>query len=428
VKRLRTLAPLLLLLVGVAAGCTGTSENIPPLLLALGRQDPTNSSGYQMVLLEDNFPNQPRFSVVTGSEQPLPYPAVASDVVDRAGTRSAMVVLTRELTGNSPASSLVEFQLAGIDPATPSDFHETLRLQLTGGTSPVFGGSSGPWCFSHVTVSRDGRYVYLIDDPNACSSSPTSGTPGLSVPIRLYQVDTQTSGGDPTEIVQSPIQPTAPLDDQATTGETLYFLVNSINNAQLYSVPVPYLPSQDSPATIGTTFPGYDQLALRSNGSDLVTVTNSSPYGPPTDYSSNLESLTLPLSNVASTVKTVNGARTLALDPTGFTQSVAVAGYNQIAAHSSPTDKAPSETVSSDDVTGVAAAVDPSNNFGYVVDNGRIVLLDLITAESPSQRWYWTYPSAQYPNPSADQLQLPKDAGGRYVTALAWARSKIPIP
>lgn len=427
-SRLRTLAPLLLLLVGVVAGCTGTSENVPPLLLAIGRQDPANPAVSQMVLVEDNFPGQPRFSVLTSSERPLPYPAVASDVVDRAGTRSAMVVLTRQLVGTAPASALVVFQLSRIHPTTPTAFHETNRVQLTGGTNPVFNNSSGPWCFSHITVSKDGRYAYLIDDPNACASTPTTGSPGLSVPIRLFQVDMQSSTGNPTEIVQSPIQPTAPLDDQNATQETLYFLVNAVNNAQLYSVPVPFIPSQDRPSTIGTTFEGNDQLALRSNGDELITVTNSDPYGTPANVSSNLESLALPLGGVAAKVAAVNGARTLAMDPTGFTQSVVVAGYNQSSVYATPTDKSPAETPSYYGLTGVAAAIDPTNAFGYVLDDGRIVLLDLSAATSSGERWYWAYPYAQDPSPPSSALQLPKDAAGRYVTALAWARSQIPVP
>ena len=175
-RRLRTLAPLLLLLVGVVAGCTGTSENVPPLLLAVGRQDPTNPSASQMVLVEDNFTtNQATLrtlTVVPGSARPLPYPAVASDVVDRAGARSSMVVLTRDLSGGtSPSSALATFNLVGIDPAAPTAFAQQSTTALSGAAGDAL-QSYAPVCPTGVTVSATGRYVTLLDDPAACNDSP----------------------------------------------------------------------------------------------------------------------------------------------------------------------------------------------------------------------------------------------------------------
>ncbi len=200
-RRLRTLAPLLLLLAGVVAGCTGTSENVPPLLLAVGRQDPTNPSASQLVLVEDNFTtNQSTartLTVVPGSARPLPYPAVASDVVDRAGARSSMVVLTRDLSGGtSPSSALVTFNLVGIDPAAPTAFARQSTTPLTGAAGDAL-QSYAPLCLTGVTVSATGRYVTLLDDPRACNDT-------VRYP-QLFQLDTQTGSVQPV-VLSSGVQ------------------------------------------------------------------------------------------------------------------------------------------------------------------------------------------------------------------------------
>lgn len=399
-----------LALATVLAGCTGTTENVPPLLLAVGRQDPTNASAYQMVLVEDDFPNQPRLVLVPNSAVALPYAAVASDVVDRAGARTDMVVLTRDPNGGpAPASALVRLALTGIDPTAPTAFTAGTPLQLTGGVTPVFSGSAGPWCFSSVTVSRDGRYAFLIDDPNACAASPLVGAV-----VRLYQLDT--SNGQVTQIApSSPVQATAPLDDQADVKERLTYLVSGTGDAQVYQVDVPYAASQGAPTLLGT-LPGTTQLALRSNGSELLAITNSQPYGTPVGASSSLEATALPVKGAGKSIATVDGARAMAADPTGLNPRVVVAGYQQSAVHASPTDTKFITTPTNYGLTGVAVAMDPLNNFGYVVGNGRIVLLDLLDAQ-------------QYGVSNAiptTELTLPQDAGGRYLTAVAWARALIP--
>lgn len=414
---LRALTPLLLL-VGIVTGCTGTTENVPPLLLALGRYHP-GTTNPEMVLLEDNYPNQPRFTVVPNSERSLPYAAVASDVVDRAGSRSTLVVLTRDLSGGtSPASALVTFQFSGINPSAPSDFKKSATIQLPGVANSAFNGV--PPCFDGVSVSQSGQYVYLMDNPDACDDTSTQ-------PARLFQFNTATA--TITEIVQSPMQPTTPLDDQANTGEKLYFLVSGTTYAQLYTVPVPYDPATDSPTPLTATLPGTDQLALKDNGSALVTITNFQPYGPPMyGVTSNLESLTLPPTGTPSDVPTADGARTLAVDPTGFTAGTVVAGYQQIFVHASPSDNSPATTSPGYGLTGVAAALDPINRFGYVIANGQIVLLDLDNAALNRQPWYKTFPNYSDPSPAASELQLPTDAAGKYVTTLSWTRARVPPP
>ena len=416
-RRLRALAALLALPLLVTA-CTGTSENVPPLLLAVGRVDATSGKP-QMVLVEDGFnpaggtPN-PRLSVLESSARNVTYAPVAADVVDRTGSRSSVYVLTRDLAGGTdPASVLLRFNLAGIDPAAPSAFSQTAKIDLTGAPGDVL-QSEAPACFTGLTVSRSGRYVTLLDDPGACGD--TTRFP------RLFQLDTQ--AGTFVPVVKAGVQnvlPATPFDDQAATDETLYLLQPGTTNAQVWTDPVPH------DATLlqqATTLPSQDQLALRSDGTNLVAVTNGDRYNPTANGPSTLEAVN-PVSLGSSTqVDTVPGARVLAVDPTGAQSEAVVAGYDQIALHKDATTKLASDatTPTSYDYTGVAAAIDPTEGFAYVVGNDRIVILDLLNFEA-QRSWY---PSPYYV-PTLD-LNLPTDATGRYVTALAWTRAAGPTP
>lgn len=416
----------LLALAGVLVGCTGTTESVPPLLLVLGRLGPA-SGNPELTLIEDNFPNQPRFTVVASSQRSLPYNAVADDVTDRSSPNRAtgssnLVVLTRDNSGAN--SALVTFGLSGIDPSNPTAFAQVSYLQLTGGTNPAFtssNGGPGPWCFSELSVSLSGRYVYLIDDPNACAAYPTAGAP-----VRLYQLDTSTRAV--TAILSGyNVQATAPYDDQAQTNEQAYFLVSATTYAQLWAVPVPFDPGRDSPAQVAT-MPGTSQLALMSNGSALLSVTNANPYGAPSSgAASDLESLAFPPGGTASSVNTVDSARALAVDPTSGASELVVPGYDRIAVHASPSDSPPAETASGDGLSGVAATIDPANVFGYVANNGYLVLLDLPNAGSSGGNWYQSTTNPSLPTyVPANELRLPADAAGRYVSVLAWTRTNVP--
>lgn len=409
----------------VLVACTGTTENLPPLLLAVSRVYGAGSAP-QMVLVEDSYNSSNASAtssssptVLNGSAEPLPYPAVASDTVDRAGNRPAVIVLTRDLAGGtSPASALVTFNLTGIDPASPTAFRQTSLLQLTGGTTPLFSGTGGPWCFSGISVSLTGRFVYLVDDPNACLSSPTPGAV-----VRLYQVDTATRQATEVAPPSSPLLPTVPFDDQQSSpNESLYVAVQGVQGsfAQLWKVPVPYDSTQwTQPATMT----GTDQLALKGSGTTLLTATNASPYGTPTQgVPSAIDSLSLPASGGGTSVATIDGVRAMAVDPTGASTQVVVAGYDRSAVLAKPSDAQPeAETPSYYGLTGVAATMDYRNNYAYVINNGTIVRLDLLSLGTSSSGWYAKF------SLSTD-LALPTDAGGRYLAALSWARAIAAAP
>lgn len=426
----RGLIPLLLL-TGIVTGCTGTTENVPPLLLAIGRQDPTNASAYQMVLVEDNYTaNQSTtraLTVVPNSARPLAYPAVASDVVDRTGTRSTMVVLTRQLSGTnastSPVSFLRFFNLQGIDPTSPSAFQEqsSRAIELTGTTGDPFYNSGA--CFTSVQISYDGRYAALLSSPQACD--PASGNPPA-----LYVLDTQSPTTHYQIAAPNPLLDVTPFDDQAQLGEQLYFLVQGgavggASNAELYSFEVPYDPTVQ-PADAQLSLPGIDQTTLTSNGSQLVALTNPDPYTTPSYQASFVQAVSLAGSNPqGQQVATVFGARAFAVDPSSATQQIVVAGFDasgdgEITVHPDPTTTATATTPYYYDYTGVAATIDPINRFGYVVDENQIVVLDLLSITGGSTTWY---------KPFTLTLPLPTNtATSHYETALTWTRAKGTTP
>jgi hypothetical protein len=221
-------------------------------------------------------------------------------------------------------------------------------------------------------------------------------------------------------------QPTVPFDDQRSTGETLSFLVPGTNNAQVYSDPVPHDASQ---AAIVATLPGQEQLALVGSGGGLAAATNPDPYTPGTYLQSYVQTVTPGLMTPAGTqVDTVFGATALAIDPTGATSQVVVAGHSssgtgEIAVHPDPGTKATAVTPYAYGLTGVAAAIDPVNRFAYVVDNERVVVVDLLTVASQQGIWYRSFDFS-----SAADLPLPTDPDGRYLTTVQWARAKPTTP
>lgn len=428
----RGLAPLILL-SGVLAACTGTTENVPPLLLAVGRLDPSTSQP-EMVLVEDNFTaNQstPRtLTVVPNSARTLAYPAVSADVVDRTGTRSTLVVLTRQLSGSGattdPVSALRFYAFQGIDPASPTAFQLLRTVQLTGASGDPFYQSGA--CFTSVQISYDGRYAALLSDPQTCA--PNSGNPPA-----LYSLDTQNTSAHYQIAPNQPLLAAAPFDDQAQVGEKLYFLISGgvggASNAEIWSTPVPYDPTAVPPiADTQASLPGLQQTELTNDGSQFVALTNQNPYQ--TNYmASYLEAVTPGTSiTTGQQVATVNDARAMAIDPSGATQQVVVAGYygstgfGQTAVHPDPTHMPTATTPYTYGYTGVAAAIDPVNRFGYVVNDNQIVVLDLLSVTTdPTSLWY--KPFSFSPN----DLQLPQNpATGRYVTALDWTRAKSTTP
>ncbi len=198
------------------------------------------------------------------------------------------------------------------------------------------------------------------------------------------------------------------------------------NDAQVWADPVPHDTSLEKQVA---SLPGQDQIALSTNGTDLVAVTNPYLYASGTYAQSYVQTVTPGLLTPAGTqIDTIYGANVLAIDPSGATSQVVVAGhsstgYGQIAVHPDPGTKATATTLAYAGYTGTAAAIDPVNRFAYVVDNERIVVLDLLSIANQPNGWYKAFDFS-----STSDLALPRDATGRYETALAWTRAKPTTP
>lgn len=188
---------LVALAVCVAAlnGCTGTFEEGAPLVLLVATAPSGPDDGGAIVAYLVEPPGAATLRSVTplgpaDLATDLTLPIAAWDWVDRdalgvgAGLgRTRLVVLAsdRAQPAASRSARLHRYDVAAFDPATPS-----LSPVAPGPLSLVVDGAwdeasvpsddgvvlpNDEPCLSGVSVSRDGRYVALLDDPAACGST-----------------------------------------------------------------------------------------------------------------------------------------------------------------------------------------------------------------------------------------------------------------
>ena len=218
-----------MVLVGALASCTGTFEEGAPLVLLVATAPASTGDGGAIVAYLVEPPGAATLRSVTpigptDLAPDLTLPIRAWDWVDRdalavgAGLgRTTLVVLASDTTSASAQrrASLHRYDLAGFDPATP-----TLSPV---GPAPVSLVVDGAWddtsvpidegvllpndepCLTGASVSREGRYVALLDEPSACGQ--TLGDASLL----LLDLD------GPTLVWASPVEgvaPVAPYIDQ----------------------------------------------------------------------------------------------------------------------------------------------------------------------------------------------------------------------
>lgn len=399
-------------LVLTLGGCTGTSEVSAPLLLVTGIQDAsTTPATPQLALVEDAYsPTQPtadRLRFVAGSRRDLPEPAVALDFRDRAGDRDVAAVLTRALSGATPSSHLLFFDVAGVAPAAPAAFAERTgeRLELTGGPDALLRddvlsgfGLPGGACPDAVQVSRDGSLVAVLDARDAC-------TPGDTL-TNLFLIDR--SGSTPTVSVVTPAAPVLPVPpylDQGRLREALDFLVQGTSRAQVYRKVLP----DGTPGQVGQLTLPYDP----SNPLRDATGTGTTFLAVAPDR---LLSVEVAANGAAGDVATVSNTRALAVDPTGATPQVLVLGATRTAVHANPTDGEPSELSAS----GYGVALDPVNRFGYVSADGAISIIDLLALPTSGSS------ASAVITLALPELSFPERSDGTPVTVLGWARAALP--
>ncbi len=401
IARARTLAlACVALLLGLSA-CTGTFEATEPLLLVVGLED--GGGAPQVALIEDRFSpvqsTSDRLVLLEDSRRPLPYPAVSADVIQRAGLRSELVLLTRELDVAAPQSELRFFDLDGIDPADPVGFdvstqHPTVVLSGAPGALLDEAGGVGA-CPTAVQASRDGRYIAVLDNRRVCSGV------GSDL-VTLYLIDVNAS---PPAIVFSsggqPLVAAAPFLDQAGGDEHLYYLVSGINTMLIYRMT---LPSGSSSPYLGLSLPGTEASVLRADRDMLVALS-----------ATQLRSVKAVAGAPAGLATTVTGARALAVDATGTTEQLVVVGSSQTAVHASPADAKPTLLSFSGD----AAVIDPLNRFAYVMRDQVLYIVDLLAVTAGNS-------GGLFAGTSLPELNLPQEDGAS-VAVMEWTRAVTPI-
>lgn len=404
-RRLGGLALACLALAAALAGCTGTSETTAPYLLVVGLDDPSATpAGPQLALVEDQYsPLQAtteRLTLVAGSRRALPYPAVGSDVTHRAGARERLAVLTRDLGGGAaPASALLFFDLADIDPTNPVAFAPsatpgTLQLTGAGGILESVPGVSGAPCPSAVQVSTDGSLAAILDDRGACSGNANDL-------VYLYLVDVAARTAS-VVLPSAPLLPAGPYLDQADGDEHLYFLEEGIDSARLFRMT---LPDGNPGPYQSVTLKGTNQRVLTGTSATLVALRPGQ-----------LEAVDPASTTTVTNVATVSGSHALAVDPTTATSQILVLGTSQSAVHADAADDKPVKL----EVTGVAGAIDPVNRFAYELQDGGVVaVLDLLQIAGGGS-------GAPFRRFSVPELVLPRTAAGDTIGVLSWARAALP--
>ncbi len=165
---------LLASVLGALTACTGSFEPPSPTLLIVGYQN----DGAKVALIQDDLLVNPnRLTFLPGSVRPLPAPGVDYDIVDREGSRRALVVLSRSVGTGSATASLTTLSLTGIDPANPVNFAQQSTVVINDFT-PVPEQAPGPgqnptpvqniFCPSRVQVTQGGDYAAVLNNPSLC--------------------------------------------------------------------------------------------------------------------------------------------------------------------------------------------------------------------------------------------------------------------
>jgi len=396
----------LALAAALLAGCTGTKEPRPPTLLIVGYE--AAGGVPTLALVEDAGPAEAglqRLEFVAGSERSLEGAAVGLDFEDREGSRGAAWVLTRSQStvgGEVQVSAYLQrFTTQAVNPAAPTGFAEDTgaRVTLTGpGGALVDPGLPGRTaCPSTVQVSRTGRWAVILDDPTAC---------GLSdVPVQ-WLLDTQALTAGALRATAD-VLAASPYTDQASVNERAYFLVNAIQRAQVYSTdfatPAAWykgmeLESGDSPML---DMAGSGTLLVGLSEKTLTSVDTSDPAAKTTP----------------ATLKQAAGAGSrLVMDPFGAATEVFVLGANRVAMHRSPS----AAEVGSIPNYAAAATIDPANRFAYLLTNGAVEIVDLLSGQDLYDlpfRWEAF---------TVSELTLPVGPLGRPLGVIDWVRAAEP--
>jgi hypothetical protein len=205
------LSPCILLLL---ASCTGTTAPTEPLFVIAGVQD-ANGANSSILLLQDRIlettdTNAPRFVNIVS--QPLAATARAFDLVDEAGTREELVVLSRNVVTNGTtitvSAFLDFFNTRGLLVSDPTTFRVSRsRVDLSTLTF------SSSLCPIDVEVTRSGSHAVIFNSPSVCNpifGSANDSLVVLSLPSRLPETT-------PASVVSSILSSNAPANPLVRT-------------------------------------------------------------------------------------------------------------------------------------------------------------------------------------------------------------------
>lgn len=215
---MKRLWPLFLLLL---AACTGTSSPQPPRFLLVTHD---SGGGYVASLLLDDHAATQRFSLLTAADTPLAGEPVSSDVVDRAGERSQVVLLLRTAPAKYSAAFL---DVAGLELASLTTLDQHL-VDLTPLLAPQLDKPTD-LCLTELQSSHDGAVLALLNVPAVCDAG------SLATPS-VFLVDAAGSGSLIGEFANTlDLLPSGLYLAQGTPDEAdrLYWLEGGVGAARL---------------------------------------------------------------------------------------------------------------------------------------------------------------------------------------------------
>lgn len=362
---MRRLVALTLLLTLVA--CTGTFEIRPPILLVISFND---EDGPALALVRDNFATGPsgtarELTFIEASRRALPAGAVAFDVVDRAGRRPTLVVLSRDPSAPHTAY-LRGYALAGIDPDAPAAFAEdgnfTRDLTALLRDQPEL-ADDADYCLVDVQVSSSGRYLALLEDRSACGSDDL---------VAVYVLDLRPNPDKPEEVSLVAAVDTEPLvavglhlDQQL---DRLYFISEGISDASLESLAV-----STGSRSVVAEIDGQAQVDLARVAAPSSTEANELLVALSDSSFQTIDTEDDP-ATTGTPISSESGARALIHDPFERSEKLLILGGSRFTVHQS-VDDGEGRSVS---VAAASGTFQPEDLFVYLASEGRLFIFDAL--------------------------------------------------
>lgn len=357
----------------ILAGCTGTFEARPPTLLVVAFDD----GGPAVALVRDTFnalqPGETRaLEFLAASARGLPAPAVAVDVVDRAGSRPTAVFLLREATSeptDPPTTFLRGFSLGGIDPEAPAAFDEVPRfgrLLANGGPAGDEGileaSAVDAYCPTEIQMSDSGRYVAIFESRSACGDAEFRA-------IHVIDLDAvDAASPNPVVSIESPAPGAAGIyldqdGDLDPEGRAALYWVDPTAGVRAFDLATETIRTPD------VTGDPFDAGSVRDIGriQDLLVLVMQDALvlvdllaSPPT----------------ANVVDSASGLTELVVDPFAVTDDAVLLAGDTLVVHPDAREDALAEESSAAARTG--AVLEPIDRFVYLLSDGRIGVFDLL--------------------------------------------------